>query len=88
MASSYSRGWPIVFTDPGPWLYVDTGLEVTDKRPCSRCGKPPTKEGFDACLGEIPGVSHACCGHGVSKPTLVRKDDSKHNEERITDAQG
>lgn len=25
----------------------------------------PTKEGYDACLGRLPGVVAACCGHGV-----------------------
>ena len=33
-------------------------------------GKPnkiQTEEGYDACIGEIKGVTHACCGHGVEK---------------------
>jgi hypothetical protein len=33
--------------------------------PCVKCGKFPTKEGHDACLGTLPGVIDACCGHGV-----------------------
>jgi hypothetical protein len=35
------------------------------RRPCAKCGKLPTKEGHDACLGTLPGVIDACCGHGV-----------------------
>jgi hypothetical protein len=35
---------------------------------CRLCGKTPTefvdKQPIDPCLGLIPGVSHACCGHG------------------------
>lgn len=31
---------------------------------CNRCNRPPTPEGFDACLGRLPGVKNACCGHG------------------------
>jgi len=33
-------------------------------------GKPnniQTEEGYDACIGEIKGATHACCGHGVEK---------------------
>ena len=33
--------------------------------PCTRCGEPPTKEGYDKCLGHLPGVTAGCCGHGV-----------------------
>jgi hypothetical protein len=32
--------------------------------PCPLCGMVRTREGYDACLGELPGVSNACCGHG------------------------
>ena len=33
-------------------------------------GKPnkiQTEEGYDACIGEIKGATHAYCGHGVEK---------------------
>ncbi len=30
--------------------------------PCPLCGKVRTREGYDACLGELPGVANACCG--------------------------
>lgn len=33
--------------------------------PCAHCGRAPTPEGHDACLGALPGVTAACCGHGV-----------------------
>lgn len=32
-------------------------------RDCAACGVV-TPTGPDACLGVLPGVSHACCGHG------------------------
>jgi hypothetical protein len=32
--------------------------------PCPECGSQPTPEGYDACLGKLPGVKFACCGHG------------------------
>lgn len=28
-------------------------------------------EGPDPCLGYLPGVSHACCGHGVTERAYV-----------------
>jgi hypothetical protein len=37
------------------------------RKPCVKCGKLPTKEGHDACLGNLPGVIDACCGHGVKE---------------------
>lgn len=46
------------------WVYADDGSPVDRKRPCARCGRMPTPEGYDACLGELPDVLNACCGHG------------------------
>jgi hypothetical protein len=40
-------------------------------RPCPRCKKLPTKEGHDACLGHIPGLKAACCGHGFPGEAYV-----------------
>ena len=34
------------------------------KEICEECGLKRTPEGHDACLGELPGVMNACCGHG------------------------
>ena len=48
------------------WMYSDTKTICDDNRPCKRCGRLPTKEGYDACLGYIEGTMSACCGHGVS----------------------
>ena len=31
---------------------------------CPKCGKKPAKDGCDPCLGKLPGVLAACCGHG------------------------
>jgi hypothetical protein len=38
-----------------------------------KCGKMPTPEGYDACLGYIDGVISACCGHGVEKQILIKE---------------
>jgi len=34
------------------------------KNKCDHCDLPRTKEGHDGCLGSLPGVMNACCGHG------------------------
>lgn len=49
----------------GRWRYVDGVLVAGPDRSCTRCGRPPTEEGHDACLGRIQGAISACCGHGV-----------------------
>jgi len=69
-ARSHRRGWPVEH-DGHRWVYSDTGFLAVDDRSCVRCDGPPTAEGHDACLGRLPGVTSACCGHGVSPPILV-----------------
>jgi len=70
MAKSNSRGWDI-YHDGKDWRYSDTNELFDDSRPCKKCGKHPTKEGYDACLGYIKGAKHACCGHGIEKGYVV-----------------
>lgn len=63
---------------PGYWIYEDTGerLPATggEVRPCKKCGKLfPLGEGeIDPCLGVLPGVDNACCGHGVRESSYIR----------------
>ncbi len=71
MITSYDRGHEIYLKDNGLWYYVDNDLIMTINRPCKRCGKPPTKEGYDACLGHIKDASSCCCGHGVEEPYII-----------------
>lgn len=65
-ATSYVRGH-VVYWDSNAWRYADTDelVEAGPARPCPRCGRMPTAEGHDACLGILPNVIGACCGHGV-----------------------
>lgn len=69
-ATAHQRGHLIVYVD-GQWVYADDLTPITAERPCSRCGKPPTSEGYDACLGHVEGVRSACCGHGAEEPYSV-----------------
>ena len=70
MTKSHLRGWTIYY-DGEIWRYVDTDDPIDNFRPCKKCGKTPTAEGYDACLGHIDGAKHACCGHGVDKPYVI-----------------
>ncbi len=58
----------------GQWYYDDNGQPVNDDRPCPRCGKSPTPEGYDACRGYIPGAYSACCGHGKERGYVVEEE--------------
>ena len=64
----YMRGH-LCFYDfnEGAWFYADNNKSAKKDRPCIRCGKMPTEEGHDACLGKLPNTKNACCGHGVQK---------------------
>lgn len=48
--------------------YRDTDEPVPygpGERRCPLCGEMPTPEGHDPCIANLPGVTAACCGHGV-----------------------
>ncbi len=45
------------------WYYKDTNTKLN--KVCPICGKDQIEE--DPCLGHLPGVWSACCGHGVGK---------------------
>ena len=61
------------------WCYADTMTPVSENidRPCGHCGLPNTKEGYDGCLGQLPGVSNACCGHGRVDDAYVSLDSGQ-----------
>lgn len=70
-ARAYMRGHP-VFWDGAMWLWSDTLKPADGARECRLCHKMPTAQGQDPCIACLPGVAHACCGHGVEPPTIVR----------------
>ena len=52
--------------DSQTFRWLDDGLEVEgNPRPCPQCGQLPNENGHDPCIGTIPGVVSACCGHGI-----------------------
>ena len=69
-AHGHTRGHRIEY-DGDVWRYAGTGAVADHERPCALCQQMPTAEGYDACLGELPGVRSACCGHGVEEGYIV-----------------
>lgn len=60
------------------WRYTDTDEPVNGlgpDLPCPKCGQLPTPEGHDPCLGTLPGVKAACCGHGIPDQAYVAFDN-------------
>ena len=74
MITSKHRGHAIVCKGRHTWVYADTGNLVSEEswRPCGHCGKLRTPEGHDGCLGTLPGVANACCGHGSPLEAYVQ----------------
>ncbi len=68
-ARSFQRGWPTIFRQQ--WVYEDTGEPIEVEKPCVRCGRMPTPEGHDACLGNLVGVKFAYCRHGVEQSYII-----------------
>lgn len=62
---TFKRGHKIIYLPCKGYIYADTGEPISVERPCKKCGKIPTEEGHDACLGTLKGVMFACCGHGT-----------------------
>lgn len=76
---SYLRGHEIELSPDQQYRYVDTKeptAETWTSRPCGHCGKYRTVEGHDGCLGTLPGVINACCGHGHEGAYLQLLDGS------------
>lgn len=71
------RGHNIIMSN-GVWVYADNGQPTENGykvRPCGECGLPRTPEGHDRCLGTLPGVLNACCGHGDERSAYVQFAD-------------
>ena len=62
------------------YIYSDTKQLVSDapERACGHCGLSQTPEGHDGCLGSLPGVMNACCGHGVESEAYIQYRDGNH----------
>lgn len=52
------------------WVYSDTKKPVGD-RTCKNCRQFVQSIKPDPCLGKLPGVKYACCGHGDSRQSYI-----------------
>lgn len=60
------------------WRYKDNGAPTATTwrgRACGHCGEFSTAEDHDHCLGDLPGVINACCGHGEIAAAYVQLCD-------------
>lgn len=69
-AQSSTRGNVIEYIN-GVWCYED-GTPALHERPCTKCGRIADKDGPDPCLGYLPGVEFACCGHGDPRRAYIK----------------
>lgn len=72
------RGHEIEYNpEEARWYFTETGIPLGNPNqvPCKKCGKLPTPDGHDACLGALRDVSHACCGHGHPEDSYVIRRD-------------
>lgn len=67
----YLAGNKIIWDDKDAVFKYKDGTSTTKEKikPCPVCGEHQI-DGCDPCLGKLPGVISACCGHGV-KPGYV-----------------
>ncbi len=70
ITAGYVRGRPSEWSDArGCHVFVDSKQPVPlaggAERPCPFCGLTAETKGPDPCMGELPNVESACCGHGV-----------------------
>jgi len=75
------RGYEVKFHN-GRLIYCDNAqsVEGDHRATCGFCGLHDTPEGHDGCLGTLPNVEEACCGHGDNRQAYVRYDDGSYHE--------
>ncbi|KKM75722.1 hypothetical protein LCGC14_1387360 [marine sediment metagenome] len=75
IARGHFRGHPLIWASDR-WVYEDDGAEIPansgEIRPCIKCGSLFGEGEVDPCLGVLPGVDNACCGHGECSKAYVR----------------
>ena len=74
---THSRGH-LIYTENGTnWFWDDNNEPYIDDRECINCGLKAELEGPDPCLGMLPGVKYACCGHGIPGQDYVLLDNGE-----------
>ena len=55
-------------------------LDGCKKEVCGHCNLKRTKEGYDGCIGYLPNVMNACCGHGEKSMAYVQLNHEEYWE--------
>lgn len=67
-----------IYRKDDEWFYCDTNEPtVNSKRNCGYCGRAQTIEGHDGCIGAMPNVINACCGHGCNAEAYIQFADGE-----------
>ncbi len=62
----------------GEYVFSDTkesSAYTWKDKPCGHCGDHVIKDGneeYDSCIGKLPGLMNACCGHGDTVGAYVQ----------------
>ena len=82
VSTAHIRGHKVYYNkEKQEWLYSDDDTSTSVERPCKRCGHMPLENGEDWCLGHIPKVKNACCGHGVEEGYIQLENGKSFREE-------
>jgi hypothetical protein len=65
----------VFYGDDVEWRGLNIDFDVSE--PCVSCGGPRQNDKPDPCLGMLPGVWGACCGHGNSEDAYAMLDDGR-----------
>lgn len=59
------------------WRYAESGkrFSTEDSLACVKCGKVSKGHEPDPCMGNLPGVENACCGHGIENDAYISFDN-------------
>lgn len=87
-AKSKWRGHGIESYDGAGWYYSDSGelVKLNPKRTCGHCNLPERDDECDPCLGKLPGVANACCGHGSPSESYIQFEGGLTVREFLIDA--
>ena len=81
---SFVRGHKIVYDEKAKeWLWQEDKSDMSNEKPCKKCGRLPTTNGVDYCLRELEQtdfIVSACCGHSVEKGYIMLKDGRMFKE--------
>ncbi|MBF4469170.1 MAG: hypothetical protein ISP01_07165 [Methanobrevibacter arboriphilus] len=79
-AKVYFRGQEAYFDeDNNIWKFTsdDSPVNKYVNIVCPKCMKKMKEDEVDNCIGRLPGVKHACCGHGVKQGYIIFENGIK-----------